>query len=35
VLATTTCPTYPEYHDLLYDILHEAFEEEKNWKMAA
>ncbi|MFN0036829.1 MAG: alpha/beta hydrolase [Saprospiraceae bacterium] len=29
-------PDYPEYHDLLYDILHEAFEEEeKDWKMAA
>lgn len=28
-------PDYPEYHDLLYDILHEAFEEERDWKMAA
>jgi hypothetical protein len=28
-------PEYPEYHDLLYDILHEAFEDEKAWKMAA
>jgi hypothetical protein len=28
-------PDYPEYHDLLYDILHEAFAEEKDWKLAA
>lgn len=28
-------PDFPEYHDLLYDILHEAFAEEKNWKIAA
>ena len=28
-------PDFPEYHDLLYDILHDAFEEERSWKMAA
>ncbi len=28
-------PDFPEYHDLLYDILHEAFEAEQQWKMAA
>jgi alpha-beta hydrolase superfamily lysophospholipase len=28
-------PDYPEYHDLLYDILHEAFEVAEDWKMAA
>ncbi|HLP95426.1 MAG TPA: alpha/beta fold hydrolase [Saprospiraceae bacterium] len=28
-------PEFPEYHDLLYDILHEAFEAEQQWKMAA
>jgi fermentation-respiration switch protein FrsA (DUF1100 family) len=28
-------PTFPEYHDLLYDILHESFKEESDWRMAA
>ena len=28
-------PDFPEYHDLLYDILHEAFEEEIDFRMAA
>jgi len=28
-------PDYPEYHDILYDMLHEAFEAEANWKLAA
>lgn len=28
-------PEFPEYHDLLYDILHEAFEAEQQWRMAA
>jgi alpha-beta hydrolase superfamily lysophospholipase len=28
-------PEFPEYHDLLYDLLHEAFETDQQWKMAA
>jgi alpha-beta hydrolase superfamily lysophospholipase len=28
-------PEFPEYHDLLYDVLHQAFEEERTWKKAA